>query len=176
MRIPFTGPRSRSNTLSPSPDGRATSSQPREYAREKGKALPFTDLELAYLDEQPLGRLATVSPKGQPQTRPVAFSVNRELGTIDIGGYSMGDTQKFRNVRSNPLVSLVVDDIPSTDPWTVRCVEIRGHAEAITGPPTSGFSNDLIRIRPTRILTLGLDENHPKTQTRNIPLPSPDRT
>ncbi|MFJ4342476.1 PPOX class F420-dependent oxidoreductase [Streptomyces sp. NPDC088915] len=130
--------------------------------------MPFTELELAYLDEQNLGRLATVSPKGQPQVRPVAFTVNRELGTIDIGGHSMGKTQKFRNARANPLVSLVVDDIPSTDPWQVRCVEVRGIAEAIEGPPTTGYSKDLIRIRPTRILTLGLDEKHPTTQARDI--------
>ncbi|UUU30220.1 PPOX class F420-dependent oxidoreductase [Streptomyces sp. CA-210063] len=137
--------------------------------------MPFTDLELAYLNEQPLGRLATVGPTGQPYNRPVAFKVNQELGTIDIGGYSMGKTRKFRNIRSRPLVSLVVDDVPSTDPWQVRCVEIRGHAEAITGAPTTGFSNDLIRIRPTRILTLGLDKRHATTQARDIPLPSQGR-
>ncbi|MDN3262855.1 PPOX class F420-dependent oxidoreductase [Streptomyces sp. CSDS2] len=130
--------------------------------------MPFTELELAYLDEQPLGRLATVSPKGQPQVRPVSFTVNRRLGTIDIGGHSMGNTQKFRNAKANPLVSLVVDDIPSTDPWQVRCVEIRGRAEAIKGAPTTGYSNDLIRIHPTRILTLGLDKEHATTQARDI--------
>ncbi|GGQ46677.1 PPOX class F420-dependent oxidoreductase [Streptomyces mutabilis] len=137
--------------------------------------MPFTDLELAYLREAPLGRLATVSPKGQPQARPVAFSVNTGTGTIDIGGHSMGQTQKFRNVAANPLVSLVVDDIPSTDPWQVRCVEIRGWAEAITGAPTTGYSNDIIRIHPTRILTLGLDPEHRTTQARDVAGAAPYR-
>lgn len=136
--------------------------------------MPFTDLELAYLREAQLGRLATVSPKGQPQTRPVAFSVNTETGTVDIGGYTMGQTQKFRNITANPLVSLVVDDIPSTDPWQVRCVEVRGWAEAITGAPTTGYSNDIIRIHPTRILTLGLDPEHSGTRARDVAGPAQD--
>ncbi len=130
--------------------------------------MSFTELEIAYLDEQPLGRLATISPKGQPQVRPVSFTVNRELGTIDIGGHTMGSTQKFRNVRANPAVSLVVDDIPSTDPWRVRCVEIRGRAEAVSDPSVTGYGKDIIRIHPTRILTLGLDENQPTTQARDV--------
>ncbi|OUD02680.1 pyridoxamine 5'-phosphate oxidase [Streptomyces swartbergensis] len=130
--------------------------------------MPFSELEIAYLDEQPLGRLGTVSPKGKPQVRPVSFTVNRELGTIDIGGHTMGSTQKFRNVRANPAVSLVVDDIPSTDPWRVRCVEVRGRAEAISDPSATGYGKDIIRIHPTRILTLDLDKNHPKTQARDV--------
>ncbi|MDI3408183.1 PPOX class F420-dependent oxidoreductase [Streptomyces cavernicola] len=128
--------------------------------------MPFTELERAYLREQPLGRLATVSPKGQVQNRPVAFTVNTRTGTIDIAGHTMGTTQKFRNVTANPRVSLVVDDIPSTDPWQVRCVEIRGRAEAISGP--TGSNDAIIRIHPTRILTLGLDPEHPKTQARDV--------
>jgi pyridoxamine 5'-phosphate oxidase family protein len=120
--------------------------------------MPFTDAEREYFASQRLGRLATVAPDGSLQNNPVAFFVNAELGTIDIGGLRMGQTRKFRNVRTNPQVALVVDDIVSLDPWHVRGVEIRGRAEALTDqpPPARGFSGEIIRIHPRRILSWGL--------------------
>ena len=105
----------------------------------------FTDDEIAYLRSQPLGRLATIAPDGFPQNNPVAFTVTTELGTIDIRGYTMAASRKFGNVRANPRVAFVVDDIESTNPWKVRGIEIRGNAEAIEG------DDELIRIRPARI-------------------------
>ena len=116
--------------------------------------------ERAYLDGQRLGRLATVDAHGQPQNNPVGFFVDDELGVVDIGGGRMGGTKKFRNVQGNPLVSLVVDDLASVQPWHVRGVEIRGTAEALTDwqPPRPYYSREAIRIHPTRIISWGLDE------------------
>ena len=91
--------------------------------------LDLSPVERAYLDNQRLGRLATVAPDGQPQNNPVGFFLDDDLGVIDIGGAAMGTTKKFRNVQGNPLVSLVVDDLASIRPWRVRGVEIRGRAE-----------------------------------------------
>jgi pyridoxamine 5'-phosphate oxidase family protein len=115
--------------------------------------------ERNYLLEQRLGRLATLAPDGAPQTRPVGFFLNDELGTIDIGGHELGKSQKFRNVRRDGRVSLVVDDLETVDPWKPRGIEIRGIAEALTDavPPGPGYSTELIRIRPTRVLAWGLD-------------------
>ena len=92
-------------------------------------ALDLSAAERDYLVGQRLGRLASIDAHGQPQNNPVGFFLNDELGVIDIGGRAMGQTKKFRNARSNPLVSLVVDDLASVRPWHVRGVEIRGHAE-----------------------------------------------
>jgi pyridoxamine 5'-phosphate oxidase family protein len=113
--------------------------------------------ELAYLRTQRLGRLATVDAKGRPQVNPVGYFV-REDGTIDIGGRAMGGTRKWRNVGANPFVSLVVDDLASVNPWAVRGVEIRGEAEQVVGPHGLGgyLSEELIRIRPYRIISWGL--------------------
>lgn len=119
----------------------------------------FTDEELDYLDSQRIGRLATSHPDGTLQNNPVGFGVNRELGTIDIGGYNMSRSRKFRNVAENGQAAFVLDDVFSTDPWRVRFLEVRGHAEAITEP---GDASDqmggsaIIRLHPTRILSLGL--------------------
>ena len=70
---------------------------------------------------------------GAPQNNPVGFVVNEALGTIDISGWNLTASKKFRNLRSNPNVAFVVDDIASIDPWEVRGVEIRGVAEALDG-------------------------------------------
>ena len=112
----------------------------------------FTEAELAYLKSQRLGRLATVDPQGQPQANPVGFFPQAD-GTILIGGYAMGSTKKWRNLRQNPKVALVVDDIVSLKPWRVRGIDIRGEAELLTGPHQLGphMSEEVIRIHPRRI-------------------------
>jgi pyridoxamine 5'-phosphate oxidase family protein len=120
----------------------------------------FSDLEVAYLNDQPLGRLATVQRTGQPQASPVAFSWNGALSVIEIAGFRMRSTQKFRNLATNSLVALVVDDLVSKDPWTVRCLEVRGSAEAIEAPTdavTSMGDGAIIRIHPRRIVSWGID-------------------
>lgn len=126
--------------------------------------MSFTKTELAYLATQQLGRLATVQPNGTLQASPVGFRYNPDTGTIDIGGYNMAASQKFRNVADNGRVAFVIDDITSTDPWRVRCLEIRGHAEAISDPASADSaaaaepSAAIIRIHPSRIISFGLDD------------------
>jgi pyridoxamine 5'-phosphate oxidase family protein len=120
----------------------------------------FSEAELAYLASQRLGRLATVAPDGSPQNNPVSFRLNSELGTIDIGGRAMGASRKFRNLRTNDRVAFVVDDIASVTPWRVRCLEIRGTAEALTdqAPLMNGMSPELIRVHPDRMISFGLTD------------------
>lgn len=121
--------------------------------------MSFTDAQVSYLRSQTLGRMATQHPNGTLQVNPVAFVVNDD-GTIDIGGHRMESTRKFRNVRANARVAFVVDDLISTDPWQVRCLEIRGTAATVPrdpGSPAVGIG-DLIRITPTWVRSYGLDE------------------
>jgi pyridoxamine 5'-phosphate oxidase family protein len=119
----------------------------------------FTDAELAYLREQRLGRLATVRKDGTVQNNPVGYRYNQELQTIDIGGWNMADSRKFRNVAEGSKVAFVVDDIASLDPWRVRCLEIRGDAEALTEPTDSNaqIGGPIIRIHPRRVIRYGIE-------------------
>lgn len=119
----------------------------------------FSEAERAYLRTQRLGRMATVDPSGQPQANPVGF-FPQEDGTVLVGGGAMGRTKKWRNLRRNPKVALVVDDLASERPWRVRGVEIRGEAELLVGPHPLGpyYSEEVIRIRPRRIHSWGLQE------------------
>ncbi|GCE07309.1 PPOX class F420-dependent oxidoreductase [Dictyobacter aurantiacus] len=113
----------------------------------------FTEAELAYLKLQRLGRLGTVNKRGEPQVAAVSFRYNEELDTIDIAGYNMETSQKYRNVARNGLASFLVDDV--LPPWKTRSLEIRGRAEAVPdGNPVgpAGVSSALIRITPTRII------------------------
>ncbi|MFV8054816.1 PPOX class F420-dependent oxidoreductase [Mycobacterium sp. 48b] len=122
--------------------------------------MTFKPHEIAFLKSVELGRLATIAPDGTPQNSPVAFSYNQELGTIDIPGYRMSSTRKFRNLSHNNRVAFVVDDIVSREPWRVRCLEIRGTAEQATVTHTGGGQLDpaIIRITPKRIITFGIDD------------------
>jgi pyridoxamine 5'-phosphate oxidase family protein len=125
--------------------------------------MTFKSHELDFLRGAELGRLATIQPDGTPQNSPVGFSYNDELGTIDIAGYRMSKSQKFRNIASNDKVAFVVDDITSRDPWRVRCLEIRGTAEQAEIPPSQGAAGDeldtaIIRVTPRRIISFGIDD------------------
>lgn len=123
---------------------------------------PFTEKELAYLlGERRLGRLATAGPDGTPHVTPVGWSFNHELGTIDVGGYDLTRTKKFRDVARSGRAAIVIDDV--LPPWRPRGVEVRGEAEAIEGPPA------LIRLNPRRILSWGLESGSPGSkQARDV--------
>ncbi|HEX5565549.1 MAG TPA: PPOX class F420-dependent oxidoreductase [Streptomyces sp.] len=120
----------------------------------------FSTAERAYLRTQRLGRLATVDPGGQPQANPVGF-FPRDDGTILVGGVAMGRTKKWRNLRTNPRLALVVDDLVSVSPWRVRGVEVRGEAELLVGPHDLGpyLSEEVIRIHPRWIHSWGLEHD-----------------
>ena len=125
----------------------------------------FTDVERRFLRAGRLGRLATIGPDGAPQNLPVAYWVNAAEEAIDIGGPALGDSQKFRNVKADPRVSFVVDDIAAPEESVGpggqrgRGLEIRGRAETLVveQPLMHGFTNDVIRIHPRRVVAWNLD-------------------
>jgi pyridoxamine 5'-phosphate oxidase family protein len=122
----------------------------------------FTPPEIQYLTSQGLARLATVGPDGQPHVVPVTFAVNAEEDTIDVGGVNFGATKKWRDARRNPLVTFLLDDV-LPNPRRARALEVRGRAEAHeTGgsrinPRFPNFAEEFLRIRPTRIVSWGLE-------------------
>lgn len=122
----------------------------------------FTDAEVSYLKSQRLGRLATVGADGQPHVVPVGFRYNPDEEAIEIGGHGgFSKRKKYRDILQNPRAAFVIDDVPSINPWTARGIEIRGEAEllatggAALGP---GFDPEMIRIRPKRIISWGINE------------------
>ena len=123
----------------------------------------FTSEEIAYLQNQRLGRIATIGPNGQPHVVPVSFRYNPDTDTIDIGGHGgFAQRKKWRDVQHHSKVAIVVDDIASYKPWKVRGIEVRGEAEELpTGGNTvrPGFDPEMLRIKPTRVVSWGLKTN-----------------
>ena len=112
----------------------------------------FTDAELRYLTGgRQLGRIATVGTDGTPHVVPVTWIYNAARETIDVTGYELEQSKKFRDVARSGRVAIMVDDLESTDPWRPRAIEIRGRGEAIALP------TPLIRIYPQRIISWGLE-------------------
>ncbi|MBA3874549.1 MAG: PPOX class F420-dependent oxidoreductase [Anaerolineae bacterium] len=132
----------------------------------------FTPKEIEYLSTQKMGRLATLSSDGAPNNLPVMYRYNPDLDTIDIGGLNISETKKFRNVRRDGRVSFVVDDVQP--PWEVRGGEIRGVAQTVDEGSSylpDNFDPHLIRIKPTQIISWGID-THPYTvNSRKIASP-----
>ena len=91
--------------------------------------MAFTSEEIDYLRSQPLARLATRSPEGQPDVVPVAFEFDGEFFWIGGSGSSVLSTRKVRNVVAGGTdVAMVVDDMVSFEPFIVRGIRIYGVA------------------------------------------------
>jgi pyridoxamine 5'-phosphate oxidase family protein len=122
----------------------------------------FTAKEVEYLRTQRLGRLATVGTDGAPHVVPVGFRLDAEAGTIAIGGHGLSRSKKWRDLRANPRVAFVVDDLASINPWVARGMEIRGRAElheegGVERFGGGGWDSVWLSVIPQRIISWGID-------------------
>jgi pyridoxamine 5'-phosphate oxidase family protein len=138
--------------------------------------MSLTNVEQTYLAGQPLGRLATLAPDGTPQVKPVGFAYNADLGTIDVTGFELGRSAKFRNVRARPEVAFVVDDVVGAGAAGTRFLEVRGIAEAGAwdAPANSHLSAEVIRIHPRRVLGWNIDPDRPGLSVRDVGATRPE--
>ena len=118
---------------------------------DDGRLALFSEEEAEYLAENFLGRVATVSPTGQPHVVPVAYEFDGAV--ISFGGWNLRSSLKFRNLASNSKVAFVVDDIVSTHPWRARGVEVRGRAS-----PREANGSPLMVVTPKAVRSWGLEE------------------
>jgi pyridoxamine 5'-phosphate oxidase family protein len=132
--------------------------------REARRMSVFTEAEIEYLRGNKLGRLATADLEGRPHVIPVTFFFNEEEDTIDLGGLNFGSGKKWRDAQANPKVAFLVDDVIGP-PRRARAVEIRGDAELhetggeTINPRFPNFAPRFIRIRPTRIVSWGVEQD-----------------
>ena len=131
----------------------------------------FTEKELEYLRSQRLARLATADLHGAPHVVPLGFRVAEDGAAIEVGGRSFAGSMKYRNIKSNPQVAIVVDDVASVDPWTPRGIEVRGLAQLHEGDGrgVGPGASDLpwARIIPERVVSWGIDES-PGRRARSV--------
>ncbi|MGH2639580.1 MAG: PPOX class F420-dependent oxidoreductase, partial [Rhabdochlamydiaceae bacterium] len=62
----------------------------------------------------------------QPHVVPVTYEFDGKQ--FYFGGWNLEKSLKFRNIKQNGKVALVIDDLTSVKPWKPRGVEIRGVA------------------------------------------------
>lgn len=134
--------------------------------------MPLDRAYVDYLTEHHQGRLATVALDGTPQNKPVGYHYNPKLGTIDIAGFNMVTSAKYRNIAVHSQVSFVVDDAVGEGVSGMRFVEVRGRAEQATADPLAapeeGPSGDIIRIHPRRVVSWNADPEHSGLQTQTL--------
>jgi len=118
----------------------------------------LSKLEEDYLKTQRIARLASVSPKGQPEVSPVGFEWDGKafyVGTHDPRFFP--HTQRVKNItRGKSRVSLVIDDLVSVSPWTVRGVKVLGDAEIVNHTGIFG-EGKYIKITPRVSVSWGIE-------------------
>jgi pyridoxamine 5'-phosphate oxidase family protein len=104
----------------------------------------FTVAELEYLYSQPLMRFASASLNGRPDVAPVVFEIDGD--DVLTAGFNITHTVRYKNIQSNPRVSVVVDDLASVNPWSPRGIKIIGTAviEDVDGSPRFRISEVII--------------------------------
>ena len=114
----------------------------------------FTVAELEYLYSQPLMRFASASLNGRPDVAPVVFEIDGD--DVLTAGFDITHTVRYKNIQSNPRVSVVVDDLASVNPWSPRGIKIIGTAviEDVDGSPR-------FRISPEVIISWALNDTTP---------------
>lgn len=122
----------------------------------------FSEQEIDYLNDQRLGRLATADANGAPHVVPVGFRLSEDRNAIDVGGHGFAKSKKYRDLKHNPQIAIVIDDLASISPWTPRGIEIRGRAELHDtggaekfGP--GGWDEAWVRILPARVIGWGIE-------------------
>lgn len=118
----------------------------------------FTEEEIQYLSTQQVARLGTVGTDGQVDTSPVGFEFDGEA--FYIGSSMMDRTFKGKNIDAgNVQVSLVIDDLPSTNPYQPRGIKVHGLADFVERPAPRHMGGGVaryIRVRPVTSWSFGI--------------------
>jgi pyridoxamine 5'-phosphate oxidase family protein len=132
--------------------------------------MTLTDAEVRFLVRQPRGHLATLGPNGTPQVKPLGFVYNPTLGTIDITGFNMAASAKYRDVQAHPNVAFVIDEVTEASMAGAHFLEIRGVAEASVGThdPQGHLAPEIIRVHPRRIISFNVDPEHSGLEARDV--------
>ena len=97
--------------------------------------------DVAFIQQLPIGRLATVTEECEPIVRPV-WPV---FDGVFIYIASDPDTPKLEHIEANPQVSLVFDDY-DRDNWSnIKGVRVQGEAEILWNGEEYNYSHSLLQ-------------------------------
>jgi pyridoxamine 5'-phosphate oxidase family protein len=112
-------------------------------------AVNFTDEEVEFLGQAKLARIATSSRSNQPHVVPIGYEFDGMH--FYFGGWNLDQSLKFRNIKNNSKVALVVDDLLTVRPWRPRGIEIRGVANV-----EENQDGLYVKVTPLRKISWGL--------------------
>ncbi|MFY9615017.1 MAG: PPOX class F420-dependent oxidoreductase [Candidatus Dormiibacterota bacterium] len=117
-----------------------------------GEQVDFTPAEVNYLKGQNLARIATASNSGEVDVAPIGLHFNGQ--TFLVVGLDLPHSFKYRHIKENGAVAMVVDDLASVDPWRPRGVKIHGGARI----RTDSSGREIIVVTPYRKWSWGLEQ------------------
>jgi len=120
-----------------------------EAMTKKETKVSFSDEEVEYIGQSKLARLATSSARNQPHVVPLTFEFDGKH--FYFSGWNLQQSLKFRNIRANGKVALVIDDLASVRPWRPRGIEVRGRAEVVENE-----NGAYVMVTPERKISWGL--------------------
>jgi nitroimidazol reductase NimA-like FMN-containing flavoprotein (pyridoxamine 5'-phosphate oxidase superfamily) len=97
--------------------------------------------EVAFIQQLPVCRLATVTEDCEPVVRPV-WPV---FDGVYVYIASDPDTPKLEHIKTNPQVSLVFDDYDRSNWSNVKGVRIQGEAELLWNGEEYRYAHDLLK-------------------------------
>lgn len=110
--------------------------------------MSFTKDEVEYMRTQPVGRIGTAGPDGQPDAVPIGIEYDGEYFYVG-GGLQPERTRKFLNVAAgNDKIVLLWDDLVTTSPWTPRFLRVYGRGELVQHKGMFG-QGTYLRVTPT---------------------------
>ncbi len=93
----------------------------------KTKNGAFTENEIRYLMERRLARLALVSTENEPHVVPVTYEFDGVF--FYLSGWNIHYGPRFRDMKADSRVSLLVDDLTKANLWVPRGMEVTGTPE-----------------------------------------------
>jgi PPOX class probable F420-dependent enzyme len=113
----------------------------------------------AFIDAQPVARLATAGADGDPHLVPVVFALVEDLLyiVIDEKPKSTLRLRRLRNIADNPRAAFLVDVY--SDDWSrLRWIMLRGPAEVIAAGPEQARAVSALRARYPQYQSMALDD------------------
>ena len=113
----------------------------------------------AFIEGQPVARLATVDAAGAPHLVPICFTLigDRLYSVVDEKPKRTTRLQRLRNIAANPNVAVLFDVY--SDDWTqLAWVMLRGRAAVLDLGPEHDDAVAALRTRYPQYERMSLDE------------------
>jgi nitroimidazol reductase NimA-like FMN-containing flavoprotein (pyridoxamine 5'-phosphate oxidase superfamily) len=103
--------------------------------------IKISKLDKTFIQEMPVGRLATATEECEPMVRPI-WPV---FDGVFIYFASDPDTPKLEQIESNPQVSLVFDDYDPKNWSKIKGIRIQGEAELLWNGEEYRYAHSMLK-------------------------------